>query len=71
MFLVVAFGAYQDACIVKVTVFGEDDLPFNFGGIVHHGEDAGVKAHGEVAASFDKSETDAEVFVGGVEFFHE
>jgi hypothetical protein len=69
--LVVALGTHQQTCIVKITVLGQNDLPLYFGGVVHHREDAGVEAHREVLATLDKGETNAQIFVGGVEFFHE
>jgi hypothetical protein len=71
LLLVVALGAYQQACIVEVAVLGQYDFPLYFGSVVHHGEDTGVEAHGKVATSFDEGETDAQIFVGRVEFLHE
>jgi hypothetical protein len=71
LLLIITFGADQDACIVKVTVFGKNDFSLDFGGVADHREHACVQTHREAASSFDQGQAYPEIFVGWVEFFHE
>ena len=71
LFLVVALGTYQQTCIVKITVLGQNNFSLDFGGVVHHGEDAGVESHGEILPPFDQGESDAQVLVGWVQLLHQ
>jgi hypothetical protein len=71
LLLIVTFRADQDACIVKVTVFGKDDFPLDFRGVADHREHACVQTHREATSSLDHGQTDSQIFVGWVEFFHE
>ena len=71
LLLIITFWADQNACIVKVTVFWKNDFSFDFGGITNHRKHACVQTHREATSSFHQGETNSQIFIGRVQFFHQ